>query len=42
MSRAKAQGTSFETLIVTALQEHLGDGVCREYHPNPYRNGADQ
>ena len=29
MSRSKQKGTAFETLIVTALQEHLGDGVCR-------------
>ena len=29
MSRAKAKGTAFESLIVAALQEELGDGVCR-------------
>lgn len=29
VSRAKAKGTAFETLIVTALQEHLGPEVCR-------------
>lgn len=29
MSRAKAKGTAFETLIVTALQQHLGPEVCR-------------
>ena len=29
MSRSKQKGTAFETLIVTALQEHLGPEVCR-------------
>ena len=29
MSRAKAKGTAFETLVVTALQQHLGPEVCR-------------
>ena len=29
MSRSKAKGTSFESLIVSALQSELGDGVCR-------------
>lgn len=29
MSKQKAKGTSFESLIVAALQERLGDGVCR-------------
>lgn len=29
MSRAKSKGTAFETLIVSALQSELGDGVCR-------------
>lgn len=29
MSRAKAKGTSFETLIVTELQNQLGPEICR-------------
>ena len=29
MSRSKQKGTAFETLIVTALQEHLGPEICR-------------
>lgn len=29
MSRAKSKGTAFETLVVTALQQHLGPEVCR-------------
>lgn len=29
MNRAKAKGTAFETLVVTALQQHLGPEVCR-------------
>ena len=29
MSRAKSKGTAFETLIVTELQNQLGDAICR-------------
>ena len=29
MSRSKQKGTRFETLVVTALQQHLGPEVCR-------------
>lgn len=29
MSRSKQKGTTMETLIVTALQEHLGPEICR-------------
>lgn len=29
MSRAKAKGTSFESLIVAELQNQLGDAICR-------------
>lgn len=40
MSRSKQKGTKFESLIVAALQEHLGPEICRRT-TNGHRDRGD-